>query len=263
MKIVKSLLTVILIGIAFYFFPWVTSCYLVCGIYDVARSRPLTFDRVRVYFTANGFFTWAMSPINVLLDVLSLPFINRGIYQLTDLPAVYQADIKRIIEIASEEDIVGGLEQRMNKVKRGMIFFKWFGRNLETSYEIPAYHTPFQYVQTIGISIFNNKVSTNEHFGPLRATFRVLYNVNDLQSRDSYIKVGGLHNHWCDQKLFIFDDTLMHQSVNQTTELRYCLYLDILRPSLCPWLLRAVVRIIGVLMLKTNAIFYKKWVQFK
>ena len=31
--------------------------------------------------------------------------------------------------------------------------------------------------------------------------------------------------------LFIFDDTLIHQSFNEEDDLRYCAFIDIIRPS--------------------------------
>ena len=117
----------------------------------------------------------------------------------------------------------------------------------------------FQYIKTIGVSVFNKKVTTSKHFGPLRATLRVLYSINDIQSKESYIDVGGVKNHWRENKLFIFDDTLMHQSVNQTDELRYCLFIDILRPSRCSWFMNMIVRVMGVSLGKINRFFYKNW----
>jgi len=51
------------------------------------------------------------------------------------------------------------------------------------------------------------------------------------------IVVGKTTNYWCENKLFIFDDTLLHQSFNESDKARYCLFVDIVRPSLVPALL--------------------------
>jgi len=47
-----------------------------------------------------------------------------------------------------------------------------------------------------------------------RHLLRTLYNINQITSEQAYIKVGGHINRWRDSKLFIFDDTLQHQSRN-------------------------------------------------
>ena len=185
-----------------------------CGI------EPLRISTLDRYFFGNGIFTWLLSPFNLLLDVLSLPFINKGIYQLSDLPAGYQSEIKTIIETAHRRNIVGQLEKKMEGKPRGMMFFKWYGKNLDTSVEMPEYHQPFRYVRTIGVSVFSKKQSTGKHFGPLRLTLRVLYNVNTIDDRNVFIQVGDQIHYWRDEKLFIFDDTLQHQSCNESEKVR-------------------------------------------
>jgi hypothetical protein len=79
-----------------------------------------------------------------------------------------------------------GLASKLGDKKRGMLFFKWYGKNIRASVEVPEYHEGFKYIRTIGVSIFNKKSSTREHFGPLRVTLRVLYNVNDFESTPSW-----------------------------------------------------------------------------
>ncbi len=96
-----------------------------------------------------------------------------------------------------------------------MIFFRWHGRNIETFIDIPAFHQPWQYIDTIGVSIFNRSVSTSKHFGIMRPSIRVLYNLNDITGDSAYIVVGRTKSCWRNQKLLIFDDTFVHQSINQ------------------------------------------------
>ena len=57
---------------------------------------------LRRYFIGNGFPTWVLSPFNILLDLLSLPYVNKGVYQLGDLPPAYQDEVNRLIQAARD-----------------------------------------------------------------------------------------------------------------------------------------------------------------
>ena len=83
-----------------FFFPKLTLFYAACGLYDVARNRPLDWFVLRQYFLGNGVPTWLLAPFNILLDILTLPYLNKGIYRLEDLPAPYRAEVERVIDIA-------------------------------------------------------------------------------------------------------------------------------------------------------------------
>jgi Aspartyl/Asparaginyl beta-hydroxylase len=242
-----------------YFLPKIALFYVVCGLYDVGRNRPLSFDTMRRYFLGNGFLTWVLSPINVLLDLLSLPHVNKGIYRPEDLPADYQAEIKRLIDTAERENLVAKLEERSKENARTMIFFKWYGVNVDTFLDIPAFHEDWKYVQTIGVSVFNKKVSTSKHFGYLRGSLRLLYNLNDMSDHSAYIVVGDTTSYWKENKLFIFDDTLLHQSFNETDQTRYCLFVDFIRPSPFPGLMRGVVTLVRLISRSFNHVFYQNW----
>ena len=39
------------------------------------------------------------------------------------------------------------------------------------------------------VSVFNARERTSSHFGPLRLTLRVLYNLEPVRSPDAYIEV--------------------------------------------------------------------------
>ena len=242
-----------------YFLPKLTLFYAACGIYDVARNRGLNGAVLQRYFLGNGILTWLLSPFNILMDLLSLPYINKGVYKLSDLPPDYQVEVKRLIETAQKENLVRQLEERSKENPRTMIFFKWYGVNVDTFLNIPAFHQDWKYVQTIGVSIFNKKVSTSKHFGPMRATLRVLYNLNDMDDHSAYIVVGDTTSYWRENKLFIFDDTLMHQSFNETDKTRYCLFVDIIRPTMLTGLMKSVVTVIRVLSRSFNFVFYNHW----
>ena len=246
-----------------YFIPVVLGTYALFGLYDVLRNRPANLRLLDRYFAGNGVFTWLLAPFNTLMDLFCLPYWNRGIYKLTDLPEGYRSEIQTLIDAARERNLVELLESKMGEKKRGMIFFKWYGQNFATSVEMPEYHRPFKYIRTIGVSIFNKKASTGEHFGPLRVTLRVLYNINDIDNKNVYITVGDHTHYWQENKLFIFDDTLMHQSVNESDAMRYCLFVDILRPSPWPWLMGGILASIRMVMAPVRAVFYKHWTVIK
>jgi aspartyl/asparaginyl beta-hydroxylase (cupin superfamily) len=242
-----------------YFFPWLMLFYFVCGLYDVSRNRNFDLALLDRYFFGNGVTTWVLSPFNVLMDILALPYINKGVYRLEDLPKDYQDEIKAVIDGAYKQDLVGQLQRTAEAHARSMFFFKWYGANVNTVVDVPAFHRDYKYIKTIGISVFSKKESTSKHFGPLRATFRVLYNVNTMDDNSAYIVVGDTTNYWKDSKLFIFDDTLLHQSFNESDKSRYCLFVDIARPSMVPALLGWVVTLNRFLFRGLNSIFYKKW----
>jgi len=214
-----------------YLFPKIALFYAVCGAYDVSRNTGLKLSTLRRYFIGNGFLVWTLSPINILLDLLSLPYINKGVYRLEDLPPDYQNEVKRLIRVTDGADLVRQVEERSKEHRRMMIFWRSYGINSKTFVNVSGFYEPWRYIKTIGLSVFNKKITTSPHFGWLRPTLRVLYNINDITDKSAYIVVGDRTNYWRDNKLFIFDDTRLHLSANETDQLRYCMFVDILRPS--------------------------------
>jgi len=261
--LLQSVLWFVFLAIMAYFATELFLFYVICGAYDVSRNRHLDGRLLYRYFFGNGTPTWALAPFNVLMDLLTLPYVNKKVYQLRDLPLDCQQEIEQVLATVKSENLVEKLAGRVEKVRRGMIFFKWYGKNIDNFINIPAFHDDYKFIRTIGVSIFNKKESTDEHFGPLRVTLRVLYNINDMTDRSAYIKVRELENYWCDNKLFIFDDTLSHQSFNQTDMPRYCLFVDILRPSKCHGVLNQVLKLLGNILEKSKFIFYGSWVPLK
>jgi hypothetical protein len=242
-----------------YFFPKIALFYALCGAYDVSRNPGLNFGTLRRYFIGNGFPTWLLSPVNTLLDLLSLPYVNKGVYRLEDLPPDYADEVKRLIQAANEAHLVAQLEEAAKQHPRTMVFFRWYGVNMQSFLNVPAFHQPWKYIETIGVSVFNKKVSTSKHFGFMRASLRVLYNLNDMHDDSAYIVVGDKISYWRENKLFIFDDTLMHESVNQTDETRYCLFVDMVRPTRLPGIMRVVISGIRRLTQSFKFIYYQNW----
>jgi aspartyl/asparaginyl beta-hydroxylase (cupin superfamily) len=255
----RVLFPVCVLGPLAYFFPKVAIVYAACGAYDVSRNSGLSLSTLRRYFIGNGFPTWLLSPFNSLLDLLSLPYINKGVYRLEDLPPAYQDEVRRLIEAAKDANLVAQLEEAAKQYPRTMIFFRWYGVDKQTFLNIPAFHQPWKYIQTIGVSVFNKKVSTSKHFGFLRASLRILYNLNDINDNSAYIIVGDKTSYWRENKLFIFDDTLLHQSVNETDQVRYCLFVDMVRPTPFPALMRTVISGVRLLTQSFKFIYYQNW----
>jgi beta-hydroxylase len=246
-------------GLFVYFLPKTALFYALCGAYDVSRNSGLSATTLRRYFIGNGFFTWVVSPFNCLLDLLSLPYVNKGVYRLEDLPPAYRDEVTRLIQAANESNLVAQMEEASKQHPRTMAFFRWYGVDQNTFLNAPALHQPWQYIETIGISVFNKKVSTSKHFGYLRASLRILYNLNDMTDDSAYIVVGDKTNYWRENKLFIFDDTLLHQSFNETDQTRYCLFVDMIRPTPFPAVMRAVVTAVRLLTQSFKFVYYQNW----
>ena len=257
------LVTVCLIGPFVYFFPKIALFYAICGAYDVSRNTDLKFSTIKRYFTGNGVLVWMLSPINALLDLLSLPYINKGVYRLEDFPPDYQKEIRHLLKVTDEADLVRRLEERSKEHKRAMFFWRSYGRKFEGAVDVPAFDGPWKYVQTIGLSVFNKKTTTSPHFGWLRPTLRLLYNINDMKDKSSYIVVGATTNYWCENKLFIFDDTLLHVSANETDQLRYCMFVDVIRPALFPRVFSALIALEAYVTRKFQLIEYSGWTLVK
>lgn len=242
-----------------YFFPKMVLFYGACGAYDVSRNHGLKLSTLRRYFIGNGFLLWMLSPINLLLDLLSLPYINKGVYRLEDLPLDHQNEVRRFIQVTDDADLVSQVEERAKQHKRAMFFWRSYGVKVDTIVDVPAFNGPWKYIETIGLSVFNKKITTSPHFGWLRPTLRLLYNINDIKDKSAYIVVGDKTHYWCDDKLFVFDDTLLHVSANETDQLRYCMFVDILRPSPFPRVMSAVVAVEGWLNKTFKFISYSGW----
>lgn len=246
-----------LVGVLFWFFPWLCLFYMVCGLIDVRRHGPFEKSILQQYFLKNGFILWLLSPINLFADLMA--WSMKPIYKLNELPEPCQKEINEIIDAAKRAHLIDAIDAQMSHSDRGMMFFKWYGKDLPQSVDVPAFHQKYHYIRTIGVSGFNRFKSTSRHFGPLRLTLRVLYNLNPVRHDGVYIDVYKTRHYWHDNPLFIFDDTFVHQSFNEADQRRYCLFIDIVRPSPFGNLLSLLVSGVQLTALKFNHVFYKKW----
>jgi len=252
-------LFVALLAAAFYFIPLITLIFVVCGALDVSRHRRITYALFEKYFMGNGITTWMLSPINLLADLFSYP--NKGKYALADLPAEHRAEIEACVRacVDNREAIKTHIAKTMGGSKRAMLTFKWYSTAQATETKIPAFRKDYRYIKTIAVSAFNTRERTSWHFGPLRLTFRVLYNLDPADSRDVYIEVDDTVHYWKDDPLFIFDDTMFHQSINDLDQVRYCLFMDIIRPNHAERAFQLAVQATSVVANSFKRVFYKNW----
>jgi len=252
---------VIPLALALYFIPLLTIAFMVLGLIDLLRHGKISGELARKYFAGNGMLTWFLSPINLLFDLMAPG--NKLIYGLDDFPDGHRAEIQYMLSTfdTRKDSIIADIHEKMEGKARGMLFYKWYGKNIDTS--IPEFNREFKYIKTIGVSVFNKRQSTSLHFGPLRLTLRILYNLTPRKSEKIFIEVNGKKHFWHDNPLFIFDDTLQHQSINEEDWERYCVFADILRPSPFLGLETAVMKMMQFSLQRINGIFYKNWTFLK
>jgi aspartyl/asparaginyl beta-hydroxylase (cupin superfamily) len=254
---------VILFGVVFvamlYFLPIVAIVFAACGALDVSRHRKIRYEMIEKYFMGNGLSTWLLSPFNLFVDLLSYP--NKGQYALADLPETHRSEIEACVRafVDNREAIKAHIAKTIGQNNRCMLTFKWYNAAQQVDLRIPAFEEDYKYIKTIAVSVFNTRERTSWHFGPLRLTFRVLYNLDPIDSRQVYIAVDDQVHYWADNPLFIFDDTFFHRSVNDVDHVRYCLFMDIVRPNYVPRLFEIAVRGASIVAGSFKRLFYKNW----
>ena len=233
--------------------------WIFCGVIDVLRHKTLSFKVIKQYFTGKVMLTWFLSPINLFTDLISPK--NLHTYSIDNLPNDLKLEILEIINFFDNNTV--NITKRFQGAdsSRTMLFYKWYDKNLDTQF--PEFNKKFKYIKTIGVSLFKQKTSTSRHFGPLRVSFRLLYNFNKARNPESYIEADGTINVWKDQSLFIFDDTLIHQSFSKEDGVRYCAFIDIIRPTYVYPIMNSLLIIVSFFMIKVRGIFYKNWQMIK
>lgn len=251
--------TLAVLAPAAWFAPVMTGALIACGALDVGRHRHRTPELFEKYFAGNGILTWLLSPLNLLGDLFA--FRNPGRFALADLPPAHRAEIETCIRafVAHGEEIKRHIAAAAGEARRSMLTFRWYDRVQPTALRIPEFERDFRFVKTIAVSAFNRRESTSRHFGPLRLTYRVLYNLEPVDSPEVRIEVDGVTHYWRDDPLFIFDDTFMHQSINGVEAVRHCLFMDVVRPSRVPAAFDLAVRVTSRVASAFNRIFYKHW----
>jgi beta-hydroxylase len=259
-SIIKSLAFLLIVFLVYFLWtylgPWsLVIFWILCGLIDVLRHKTLTKKVIKQYFTGKGILTWFLSPINLFTDLISPK--NLHVYNIEDMPPDLQSEILEVKNLFDKN--ISNITQRFENAdsSRTMLFYKWYDKNLDN--QIPEFNREFKYVKTIGVSLFKEKTSTSRHFGPLRISFRMLYNFNKAQNPGSYIEADGNINAWKDKSLFIFDDTLIHQSFSKEDNVRYCAFIDIIRPSYVYPIMSFLLMIVSFFMIRVRGIFYKNW----
>jgi aspartyl/asparaginyl beta-hydroxylase (cupin superfamily) len=255
----RLVLAAIVFGGALYLVPIVALIYIVCGLIDVSRHQRITAELLEKYFLGNGIGTWLISPVNLLADLLS--HRNKGVFRLEDLPAEHRREIETCVRafIENGDAIKSHIAAPLTQNKRCMLTFKWYNARQDVDLRIPAFEREYRHIKTIAVSAFNTRERTSWHFGPLRFTFRVLYNLEPVDSKDVFIEVDNQTHYWIDNPLFIFDDTMFHRSINDVEIARYCLFMDIVRPNYFESLFGAAVLFASVVASTFKRVFYKNW----
>lgn len=255
----RLILLGLLIAIGLYFVPWLTLFYFACGALDVARHHKISYALIEKYFMGNGILTWLLSPLNLLADLLALR--NKGIYRLEDLPPEHRAEIEQCVNAFRRNGdlIKQRVAEKLGKSTRGMLTFKWYDAPQDNELRIPEFEREYRYIKTVAVSVFNTREQTSWHFGPLRLTFRVLCNLEPVNSRDVNIEVDDKIHYWIDDPLFIFDDTFFHRSTNAVDAVRYCLFMDIVRPNRCQPVFERALDVVSFVSGSMKTLFYKNW----
>jgi beta-hydroxylase len=252
----KLVIAIPILAIAFYFIPIITIIWLVCGFIDVMRNDKKDARLFSLYFTGNGIFTWLLAPFNLLVDLLS--YRNRGVWKLEQFPPDYQREVNEVLDVfkARKSEIIADIDASFGAGRRGMYVYQWYGKHKIDN--VPEFNKDFKYIKTIAVSVFSKRESTSWHFGPLRLSLRILYNLIPVDA-EIFVECGNAKNYWHKNPMFIFDDTLLHRSVNEYDGRRYCVFMDIIRPSPMPRLIAAMLSVVSVSVERINSVFYKNW----
>lgn len=252
----QAVIAVPLLALGFYFIPILTTIWIVCGLIDVLRNANKDLSLLRGYFLGNGIFTWLLSPFNLLVDLLS--YRNPGVWKLEQFPPDYQREVNEVLDVfkARKDEIIADIDANFGTARRGMYVYQWYGKHKIDN--VAEFNKDFKYIKTIAVSVFRSKESTSWHFGPLRLSLRILYNLLPVKA-EIFVECNGARNYWYDNPLYIFDDTLLHRSVNEYDGRRYCVFMDIIRPSPFPGLIAGLLAIVSVSVERINAMFYKNW----
>lgn len=242
---------------ALYLAPFVAVFFIATGILDVLRNERKTGALFERYFLGNGVGAWLLSPVNLATDLLCRR--NRKIYRLEDFPDEPRKEIEEILSVfdGRKQEIVDQVDHAFRSGRRGMLVYRWYGRRYNG--RIAEFNRSFKYIQTIAVSVFEGNESTSYHFGPLRLTLRVLYNLRPVESDDVFLECGHTRHHWHRDPLFIFDDTLMHRSANGNGARRYCAFIDVIRPSPVTPILSLLLVAVSAVAQGARGIFYRRW----
>ena len=229
--------------------------WIICGLIDVSRHKTMELKLIKEYFIGKGILTFLISPLNLFADLIS--HRNLHSFKIENFPDEFQNEINTVKKLFDQNK--KKIEERFSQSEdnRTMLFYKWYGYELDDSIE--EFNNEYKYIKTIGVSLFREKTSTSRHFGPLRMTYRILYNFNKVKKEGSFIEADGRIHKWKSDPLFIFDDTLIHQSFNEEDDLRFCAFIDIIRPSHLDNIIKLILKSVGFLLKNTRSIFYKNW----
>lgn len=256
-KLIKRIAVTALAIVLLIAFPMVILFWIICGIIDFSRNKHEGTLALKRYFTGNGILTWALSPINLFLDLISHK--NPGIYKLEDFPTEYREEIETVLDVFKERkgDIMADIDEAMGENARGMYIYKWYGKQYIDN--VPEFNQEFKHLKTIAVSVFSGKESTSWHYGPVRMSIRVLFNLTPVEMDNVFIECQDKKHLWYKDQFYAFDDTLFHRSVNEAGTPRYVVFMDIARPSYFPKVITTLMVGFSVILERFKSMFYKNW----
>ena len=152
-KVLKRAAPLLIVG---FVYPPIPIVYLATGVYEVLRHGRDLATISHQYFLVNGGLTWFLSPLNTLIDILCLPFVNKKIYKLADFPNAYQKEILQVTTACPAEAIIAEVQRRRHADKRTLMIYKWYGFNNGAA-DCTLFQKKFKFVLTIGVSTFSRK----------------------------------------------------------------------------------------------------------
>lgn len=257
-KLIKSVvLGGAVLALLLYLIPLITIFWIVCGLLDISRNKAKNGMMFRRYFTGNGLLTWFLSPFNLFTDLITPR--NPGVLTIDDLPESHRAEINSVLDVFREkkEEIIADIDAEFGEGRRGMYVYRWFGKKqIDNVAELSG---EYKYLKTIAVSVFSAKEKTTWHYGPHRLSYRVLFNLSPIETDKVFIECQGKKHYWHEDPLYIFDDTLFHQSINDLDARRYVVFMDIARPSYAPAVIDAGLVLVSVVAGRMKDLFYKNW----
>ena len=103
--------------------------WIICGLIDVSRHKTMNLKLLKEYYIGKGFLTFLLSPLNLFVDFLSLTNIHT--FKIKNLPSIHQKELNEVLSLfdESKQKIQDRFENTTDS--RNMLFYKWYGKNLD------------------------------------------------------------------------------------------------------------------------------------
>ena len=137
-----------------------------------------------------------------------------------------------------------------------MYVYQWYGKHKIDN--VAEFNKDFKYIKTIAVSVFSGRESTSRHFGPLRLSLRILYNLIPVKSE---VFVDAATPRTTGTRIrcsFSTTRCCTARSTNMTGAAIACSWTSSARRR-SPGLISALLAIVSVSVERINSMFYKNW----